>query len=124
MRKLQSKKRQAFEVENVQTRENFTQVYEPELKEIQFFNTSRGVGKKLELVYREKDGDLIPTFCKDFVLGEMAPNPLGCKTAYTYFTALYEKSLNIVKSHPIVFLGWVDPDTIEPLDEIEGAEKW
>lgn len=105
--------RQAFEVENIRNRNNFTFVFEPTTKQVDMFDTSRQVGKRLEMTYREKGGLLLP------VGGPRNANmnPLDCFHAYDYFKALYDKSLRGL-SGDICFLGWVDPDTIQPLAEL------
>lgn len=106
--------RQAFEVEDIGTRENYTLVYEPISKRVEFYNTSRGIGRRLDLVYQEQDGCLVPkTEDKGYLINL---NPLGCREAYEYFRKLYSHSAGLTATYSdICFLGWVDPDTIEPL---------
>jgi hypothetical protein len=71
--------RQAFEVEDVRTRKNFTFVYEPTMKQVDMFNTSRSVrGKRLDMTYRERDGFLMPV---DGPVNSLM-NPLDCTEAY------------------------------------------
>lgn len=110
--------RKAFEVENTDSKEKFTMILEPELKEVHTFDTSEDVGKKLQMVYKEVDGNLEPTFCEDFVLGLLKANPSGCKTAEEYYNRLYNKALSTDHNTNIKLLGNVDPDTIQPLDEV------
>lgn len=92
---LDRSKRMAFEVERKRIvsglRENFTFIWEPEMQAIQVFETSRQVGKKF--------------FDED-----------KTENAFERFVDIYKQSLeaSIWKG---VFLGWVDPDTIEPLEE-------
>lgn len=93
--------RKAFEVEDINTRENFTFVYNPYDKSVKLYDTSRGKGKVLLTNHK-----------KDF--------PFECKTAEEYFNYLYRKSIGLIEhDYEIYFLGWVDPDTIQPLAELE-----
>jgi hypothetical protein len=111
--------RQAFEVENIYSRENFTFVYEPTTKQVDMFNTSRGVrgGKQLDMTYREQDDFLMPIGGPWNAL----MNPLGCTKAYDYFVKMYNKSLSDFRGG-VMFLGWVDPDTIVPIAEMDGVD--
>jgi hypothetical protein len=98
--------RQAFE--DISDRTNHSVVYEPETKQVEFYNTSRGVGRQLVLTYQERNGYLVPMMNDQ----DYKVNPMDCWTAYGYFQKLLETSL---KNPVICFLGWVDPDSIEPL---------
>jgi hypothetical protein len=109
--------RQAFEVEDIYRRTNFTFVYEPTTKQVDLFETSRGVGKRLDMSYREQGGFLMPIGGPSGAV----TNPLGCTNAYKYFVTLYGKSINTFTGG-IVFLGWVDPDTIQPIAEMDGVD--
>lgn len=90
---------QAFEIEDVERRENYTFVYNPYDQSVEMYNTSRKVGKQLKTRHT-----------KNF--------PFEQETAYKYFKHLYNKATGM-KVHPFYFLGWVHPDTIEPLVEIK-----
>jgi hypothetical protein len=70
--------------------------------------------------YREDAafGILQPVYPPHMVI-HMEINPLGCSDAYDYFRTLYQKALG---DRVTCFLGWVDPDTIEPLDYAEEDE--
>lgn len=81
--------RQAFEVEQIATRRNYTFEWDPILGKLIVWDTSRGVGKK----YFDED------------------NTDG---AWDRFKDIYQQSL---RNFQAPFLGWVNPDTIEPLDE-------
>lgn len=81
---------QAFEVEQITTRKkNYTFIWEPERKAIEVYDTSRGVGKR----FFDKDDTPI---------------------AWERFSNIYKESL---RSFDAPFLGFVDPDTIELLEE-------
>ena len=100
---MDDKTRCAFEVEDVQTRKNYSFVYEPASGIINMFNTSRGEGNQL-LTSMPNDSNDKPDF------------PFKCKNAYDYFIYMYGKSL---RDGRICFLGWVTPDTFVPLEEEE-----
>jgi hypothetical protein len=101
--------RQAFEVEDISRRENYTFVYEPEAKSVELYNTSRGIGRRLQFIYQESGGHLFPSE------EECKMDPHDCKTAYAYFQTLLNKSRTFPAAMTMCFLGWVDPDSIEPL---------
>lgn len=90
---------QAFEIEDVERRENYTFVYNPYDQSVELYNTSRNVGRQLKTRHT-----------RNF--------PFEQETAYRYFKYLYNKATGM-KDHPFYFLGWVHPDTIEPLAEIK-----
>jgi hypothetical protein len=85
--------RQAFEVEQIATRRNYTFEWSPEKGKLLVWDTSRGVGKK----YFDEDAS---------------------ETAYDRFKQIYETSISMRGEGLLApFLGWVNPDTIQPLDE-------
>lgn len=91
---------QAFEVEDIGRRENYTFEYNPYDQAVNMYDTSRGVGKKLKM-----------RKTKEF--------PFECETAYDYFKYLCEKSLKFEPDNDIYFLGWVHPVTVQPLAEMK-----
>jgi hypothetical protein len=110
--------RQAFEIEDISSRKNFTFEYDPILKMVIMHNTSRGVGKRFDFAYKEVNrrvyGDcLSPIDDEGQYKSGFTVNPLNCKTAWEYFQKLRIKPTD--GRHFI--LGFVDPDTIQPLDE-------
>jgi len=88
----------AFEVENLNTRLNYTLVYCREKNRVELYNTSRNVGRKLIEVIGDPE----------------TPFPKECANAWEYYNFIYARSLKIGLA--IAFLGYVDKDTIEPID--------
>jgi hypothetical protein len=100
----------AFEVEVINSRKNYVFKLDEGANRVYLYDTSRksnGIGYKRELigVFPSK-GTHGGTF------------PWGCKTAAEYFNCLYKKSMIFSFENP-VFIGWVDPETFEPLVEEE-----
>lgn len=95
---------QAFEVEDIHTRKNFTYVYNPYDQSVEMYDTSRDVGRKL-IGRKNKE------FHED------------CETAYEFYQHLYKKSFEIDPDRPIVFLGYVNPFSIQPLAEMEDWDE-
>lgn len=107
--------KKAFEIEDINNRNNFVMLLDD--KKVLSYDTSRGAGNTLELTYTEEDGNLVPTFCTDFVLGGLQINPLGCKSAEEYFNKLKDKAMTEYADHGVAFLWWVNPETFEPLNK-------
>ena len=95
---------QAFEVEDIRERKNYTLKYIPN-NMVCMIDTSRNGNKKV-----------LSEFPEDTHSEFTTPFPFDCKTAYEYFVHMYNKALNTV-STGIVFLGWVDIHTYEPIEE-------
>jgi hypothetical protein len=96
--------RQAFEIERITDRSNFVFIWEPEKGPhgtIEVWDTSRSViarhGRKGK--YWDKDDS---------------------ETAYQRFCDIYNDS---IRSFATPFLGWVDPDTIVPIEELNEMEE-
>ncbi|ALS22086.1 hypothetical protein IJ22_17120 [Paenibacillus naphthalenovorans] len=73
------------------------------------------------MTYREHKGKLVPTYSSNNA--NYNTNPLDKKTAKDYFEALYEKSLKPSSYYNICFLGWVNPKTFQPIEEVEELNK-
>ena len=95
---------QAFEVEDLHARENYTYVYNPYDQSVEMYDTSRNEagGSIKKLVGRKRD---------EF--------PGDCETAYDYYKSLHEEAHKIDPERPVVILGYVHPETIYPLAEME-----
>ena len=93
---------QAFEVEDIHARENYTYVYNPYEQSVEMYDTSRNVigGKKLV-------GRKVKEFNEQ------------CETAYDYYKYLHAQSHTIDPERPVVILGYVHPETIYPIAEME-----
>ncbi len=95
--------RQAFEVEDIGRRNNYTFIYNPYDQSVETYDTSRkdsGLGFKRKLVGRS---------VKDF--------PFECDSAYSYFVELYRKATLFEGNNDIYFIGWVHPDHGYSLNE-------
>jgi hypothetical protein len=87
--------RQAFEVEQIATRRNYTFEWNPEKKKLIVWDTSRDVHKK----YFDED---------------------ATETAYERFCEIYKTSISMKgEGLKAPFLWWVDPDTVKALGEDE-----
>jgi len=93
----------AFEVEDLQTRNCYTLVYDSEIGIVTLLNTSRHIGKAV-----------MQTFGKD---SPHTPFPDEHKNAFEHYCSLYAKALD--PKSPIAFIGYVDKDTIEPINYID-----
>lgn len=105
--------RKAFEVEDINTRQNFTFRLDVEKNTVQMLDSS--------LPHRSsKSGELLYEFPTD----KSPPHfPFGCKDAQEYFDFIYGKAVNGDPDHPgVYFLGWVDPETLQPLEPEEETE--
>lgn len=91
---------QAFEVEDINTRQNFTFKYNPYDESVTTIDTTINKPSKVIIFYN-----------KDF--------PFECKSAYDYFVYLYNKSLTHKDNTNIFFIGWVNPSNYLPIDEYE-----
>ncbi|WP_440650287.1 hypothetical protein [Bacillus subtilis] len=103
--------RQAFEVEDIGRRDNYTFIYNPYDQSVETYDTSRkdsGLGFKRKLVGRS---------VKEF--------PFECDSAYSYFVELYRKATLFEGNNDIYFIGWVHPDHGYSLDEepVEDIKK-
>lgn len=116
---LKMNERRAFEVEDIRHRTNYTFVYEPTTKQVDMYNTSLGKGRVLDMSYREDEYGLVPVYP---IHNRFSMNPLGCTKADDYFYLLYDRALNPIDD--ICFLGWVNPDTIEPIEEGKDELDW
>ena len=95
--------RQAFEVEKILTagpheghRANFTYEWDAENQRMLVWDTSRGVGKKSSETINSED-------------------------AWESFRKAYNDALTTFDFQKGILIGWVDPDTIEPIDDDEEA---
>lgn len=90
--------RQAFEVEQLTTRLNFTYVWEPENKTLLKYHTNYGMKR----VLLEEDNS---------------------EGAWEKFKKCYEKA---TKDRVEIFLGWVHPDTNQPVEDLynEEYDEW
>lgn len=90
-------KHDRFEVENIETRENYTLVLDRKNNVVSLYNTSRGAGNRL-----------METFGPEGF-------HLRAATAVDYYYNMFRKSL---QSSDLCFLGYVDED-FEPIEEEE-----
>lgn len=90
----------AFEVEDTNRRENYSFILNENTNSVAMHNTSRGMGNYLMELFKD-------TF------------PFDQPDAPTYFQYLYDKSLDFKSGYSICFIGWVDPATFEPLEDME-----
>ncbi len=90
----------AFEVEDTDKRENYSFILNENTNSVAMHNTSRGMGNHLMELFKD-------TF------------PFNQPDATSYFQYLYDKSLDFKSGDSIHFIGWVDPATFEPLDEVD-----
>ncbi|MGG4380209.1 hypothetical protein ABEW22_19295 [Bacillus velezensis] len=97
--------RQAFEVEDINRRENCTIVYDPYDQSVELYDTSRRVN--LNCFKRELKTKYIRNF------------PFECNTAYEYFNYLFMKSTSFESDNDIYFIAWVHPDYGYSLEETE-----
>jgi len=105
--------KQAFEVEVISSRKNYSFLYIPEINQVQMLNTSRGYEKyEIECIFPD---DTLSEFGTKF--------PFKCETAYDYFCYMYKKSLMRDETYSIYFIGWVDPKTFQPIEEDNKYEK-
>jgi hypothetical protein len=90
----------AFEVEDLVSHDNFAFVKAGNV--VLLFNTSR-----------DKRDDYGKYRCMQC----FGPNtfPFGAKTAEEYYNVMYRKALNATDN--ICFMGYVDPDTFDPIDK-------
>lgn len=93
---------QAFEVEDIKKRKNYTFHYRPN-DSVLMVDTSLGSHE-----------NILCEFPADTNKESITAFPFGCKTSYEYFVHMYNKALHGTE---IVFLGWVDPKNYKPLEE-------
>lgn len=93
---------QAFEVEDIDARDNFVFIYNPYDQSVEFYETS---------VINNRIGhykkDLKTRYIKDF--------PFECDSAYDYYVHLYNKSIKPTEGQRIFFWLHVNPISFEPL---------
>jgi hypothetical protein len=110
----------AFEVEDIQERKNYTFVYNAEERTVRMFDTSRGAGNTLVMVYQETSMNnhvaLFPTYYRDGHYSNLERSPFNEDTAIGYFRALYKKAVHEFNPSGM-FIGWVHPETFNPLED-------
>lgn len=103
MKDLSDKVKKAFEVEDINTRKNYTFVLDED--RVFMYDTSRGSGNNLMTIMPYDNAE-----------PEKSLFPFGCDTAEEYYNHIYKKSLGEESTFPIYFLGYVDPETFQPLE--------
>jgi hypothetical protein len=109
LRLLKSKYyKQAFEIENVQSRKNYSYVYNPFDQSVCCYDTS---------INQTPSNKRIMAFKDEF--------PFECKTAHEYFAHMYNRSTSM-QDLPWCFLGWVYPANFKPIEheEFENEQEW
>ncbi|MDY8021087.1 hypothetical protein [Paenibacillus polymyxa] len=91
--------KQAFEIENVNTRKNYSYAYNPYDQSVCCYDTS---------INQIPANKRIMAFKDSF--------PFECATAYDYFVYIYKRSTSM-KDLPWCFLGWVNPTSFKPIED-------
>ena len=97
-------KRKAFEVEDIDIRKNYSFVLDG--NKVYMYDTSRGLGNKLLTT--------MPDDSRDY--GRF---PFECKNAKEYYELMLQKAVEGENGYNIFFIGYVDPETFEPIEEDE-----
>lgn len=103
MKDLSDRVKKAFEVEDINTRKNYTFVLDE--GRVFMYDTSRGSGNNLMTIMPYDNAE-----------PEKSLFPFECDTAEEYYNHIYKKSLGKESTFPIYFLGYVDPETFQPLE--------
>lgn len=94
--------KKAFEVEDILDRTNYSFVLDKD--KVYLYNTSINHTPIVMFTFPDDTDNII--FDSLF--------PFGCESSEEYFDYVYNKALNDTE---VCFLGWVDSDTFEPLEE-------
>lgn len=89
----------AFEVEDVNQRENYVFKHIEEENIVEMWETT----------------DWENVLLRSFPEGDLFP--FGCKNSSEYFDTMFKKSKKIDMQYPIVFIGWVNPKTFQPIEQ-------
>lgn len=98
---------QAFEVEDVVTRKNYTFIYNPYEKFVKCIDTSRNSDKNI--MFKAEDGFQLQNGDKR-----------KFENIYDYFVYLYKSAIHDIENEynkNIFFIGWVESTTIRPYED-------
>jgi hypothetical protein len=88
----------AFEVEDINRRENYVFKYIEEENVVEMWETTNWDNR---LLMSFPEGDRFP---------------FSCKNSKEYFDKMFEKAIKIDMHNQIVFIGWVNPETFQPIE--------